>query len=62
MPGQPSAWERKQRLSDALRFMAKEVPVRDKIPGDAAYAHGLDPLDVGFGRLGPFGGVARLNG
>jgi hypothetical protein len=42
--------------------MAKEVPVRDKIPGDAAYAHGLDPLDVGFGRLGPFGGVALLNG
>ena len=42
--------------------MAKKVTLRNKIPGDAAYAHGFDALDVGFGGFGAFSGVAFADG
>jgi hypothetical protein len=28
--------------------MAEKVALRDKVPSNAAYAHALDALDVGF--------------
>jgi hypothetical protein len=42
--------------------MAKKAALRDKVPGDAAYAHGFNALDVGSCGLDAFGGVARANG
>ena len=52
------ARQREQRVCDPIGSMAKNVAFRDKVPGDTAYAHGFDALDVGSGRLGAFRGVA----
>ena len=55
--GQRRARPREQLLGDSIGSMAKKVTLRDKVPGDAAYAHGFDALDVGLGGLGAFSGV-----
>jgi hypothetical protein len=47
-----------QRLCDPIGSVPKNVAFRDKVPGDAAYAHGFDALDVGSGGLGAFCGGA----
>ena len=60
--GHLRARQREQRLCDPIRSMAEKIALRDKVPGDATYAHGFDALDVGLGGLGAFGGVALAKG
>ena len=48
-PGQRRARQREQRLCDPIGSMAKKVARRDKAPGNVAFDHGFDVLDVGFG-------------
>ena len=55
---QRRAWQREKRLCDPVRGMAKKITFRDKVSGDAAYAHGFDALDVVFSGLCSFRGVA----
>jgi len=60
--GHLRARQREQNLCEPIRSMAKKITFRDKVSGDAAYAHGFDALDVVFSGLCAFSGVALAKG